>query len=42
MSSKYMYFSSGKAERELGYAWREPAEAITDALDWFRRHGSIG
>src|SRR5690606_31522295 len=26
MSAKHMYFSSAKAERELGYAWRDPAE----------------
>jgi dihydroflavonol-4-reductase len=39
MSTKHMYFSSGKAERELGYTYREATLAIDDALDWFKRHG---
>lgn len=38
MSSKHMYFSSHKAERELGYGWRDPAAAITDAIEWFEEH----
>ena len=42
MSSKHMYFSSRKAETELGYRWRDPAEAVTDAIDWFERHGYLG
>jgi dihydroflavonol-4-reductase len=42
MSKKHMYFSSGKAERELGYTWRPPEQAIVDALAWFRRHGYVG
>jgi dihydroflavonol-4-reductase len=42
MSRKHMYFSSHKAEAELGYRWRPPAEAIADALAWFRAHGQIG
>ncbi|MBN1240602.1 MAG: NAD-dependent epimerase/dehydratase family protein [Gammaproteobacteria bacterium] len=41
MSSKHMYFSSRKAETELGYRWRDPAEAVTDAIDWFERHGYL-
>ncbi len=41
MSAKHMYFSSGKAERELGYAWRDPAEAVTDAIDWFATNGYL-
>lgn len=41
MSSKHMYFSSGKAERDLGYRWRDPGEAVTDAIAWFERHGYI-
>jgi dihydroflavonol-4-reductase len=42
MSRKHMYFSSRKAEMELGYRWRAPDEAIGDALDWFRAHGQVG
>jgi len=42
MSKKHMYFSSGKAELELGYTWRPPEQAIVDALAWFRRHGYVG
>ncbi|HEU4618395.1 MAG TPA: hopanoid-associated sugar epimerase [Gammaproteobacteria bacterium] len=41
MSAKHMYFSSGKAERELGYRWRDPEQAIADAVDWFRRNGYL-
>lgn len=41
MSKKLMYFSSAKAERELGYAARPPAEAIADALEWFTEHGYV-
>ncbi len=39
MSAKHMYFSSRKAEQELGYTWRDPAEAIRDAIDWFTANG---
>jgi dihydroflavonol-4-reductase len=41
MSRKRMFFSSAKAQRELGYAWRPPAEAFADAVEWFRRRGLI-
>ncbi len=41
MSKKLMYFSSAKAGRELGYGARPPAEAIADALAWFRRQGVL-
>lgn len=41
MSKKRMYFCSAKAERELGFTARPPAEAIVDALAWFRRHGRL-
>jgi len=36
MSTKHMYFSSRKAERELGYRWRDPRLAIAAAVDWFK------
>ena len=39
MARKHMYFSSAKAERELGYRWRAPQLAIGDAIDWFKGHG---
>jgi dihydroflavonol-4-reductase len=39
MSTKHMYFSSRKAERELGYQWRDPRVAIAAAIDWFKQHG---
>jgi len=39
MARKHMYFSSAKAERELGYRWRPPELAIGDAIDWFESHG---
>jgi len=41
MSRKRMFFSSVKAQRELGYAWRPPAEAFADAVQWFRDRGLI-
>lgn len=39
MAKKHMYFSSAKAERELGYRWRPAQAAIADAIDWFKSHG---
>jgi dihydroflavonol-4-reductase len=42
MSRKHMYFSSRRAEAELGYRWRPADRAIADAVDWFRAHGRIG
>jgi dihydroflavonol-4-reductase len=41
MARKHMYFSSSKAERELGYRWRPAEDAIVDALAWFRAHGIV-
>jgi len=41
MSRKRMFFSSAKAVRELGYAWRPPARALADAVAWFREHGYV-
>jgi dihydroflavonol-4-reductase len=41
MSRKRMFFSSAKAVRELGYAWRPPLNAFADAVRWFREHGLI-
>jgi len=41
MSRKRMFFSSAKAQRELGYAWRPPVEAFADAVLWFRGRGLV-
>jgi dihydroflavonol-4-reductase len=41
MASKYMYFSSARAEKTLGYTARPAVQAIADALDWFRLHSYI-
>jgi dihydroflavonol-4-reductase len=41
MSRKRMFFSSAKAERELGYSWRPPVEAFADAVRWFRERGLV-
>lgn len=37
MAKKKMFFSSTKAEQELGYQHRPAREAIRDAIEWFRR-----
>jgi dihydroflavonol-4-reductase len=42
MSRKLMFFSSAKAQRELGYRVRPPIEAFADALEWFASHGRLG
>ncbi|MDE2007388.1 MAG: NAD-dependent epimerase/dehydratase family protein, partial [Rhodospirillales bacterium] len=42
MARKRMYFSSAKAEAELGYTARPAREAIADALAWFRAAGMLG
>jgi dihydroflavonol-4-reductase len=41
MSRKLMYFSSEKAQRELGYAPRPAIEGLRDQIEWFCRHGYI-
>ncbi len=41
MAKYRMYFSSKKAERELGYHARPYAEALADAVEWFREKGMI-
>ena len=41
MSRKKMYFSSAKAERELGYKPRPAREAIADAVAWFAANGYL-
>ena len=39
MAKKKMFFSSEKAERELGYQYRPAAEALRDAMAWFLDNG---
>jgi dihydroflavonol-4-reductase len=41
MSKHRMFFSSAKAERDLGYRARPYGEALTEALSWFREHGYV-
>jgi dihydroflavonol-4-reductase len=36
-----MFFTSAKAERELGYRARPYTEAIADAITWFRQNGYL-
>ncbi len=39
MARKKMYFSSAKAESELGYAPRPVRQGLADAIAWFRQAG---
>lgn len=41
MSKNKMFFSSAKAERELGYRARPYREGIRDAIGWFRDAGYL-
>jgi dihydroflavonol-4-reductase len=41
MSKNKMFFSSAKAEAELGYRARPYRAGITDAIEWFRRAGYL-
>jgi dihydroflavonol-4-reductase len=41
MAAHRMFFSSAKAERELGYSARPYRAALADALAWFRSAGYI-
>ena len=41
MSKNRMFFTSAKAERELGYKARPYAEGIKDAIAWFRQAGRL-
>ena len=36
-----MYFSSAKAERELGYRARPAEAALADAIAWYRARGDL-
>ncbi|HEX3887397.1 MAG TPA: hopanoid-associated sugar epimerase [Phenylobacterium sp.] len=41
MARRHMYFTSAKAEVELGYAARPYREAVADALTWFQAAGYL-
>ncbi|HEY4847551.1 MAG TPA: hopanoid-associated sugar epimerase [Methylocella sp.] len=41
MSKHRMFFSSAKAERDLGYKARPYLEALKEALAWFRGNGQL-
>ena len=41
MSRYRMFFSSLKAQRELGYTARPYIEGLKDALGWFRDNGYL-
>jgi len=41
MARHKMYFSSAKAERELGYRARPAREGLADAIAWFRAAGMV-
>jgi dihydroflavonol-4-reductase len=41
MARKKMFFSSDKARQALGYTSRSAAEAVRDALGWFRAAGKL-
>ncbi|RME24595.1 MAG: epimerase, partial [Deltaproteobacteria bacterium] len=36
-----LFYSSARAESELGYRFRPAAEAIADAVEWYRTNGLI-
>jgi dihydroflavonol-4-reductase len=41
MARKRMFFSSARAQAELGYAPRPAVAAIADAVAWFRQVGML-
>lgn len=41
MARHHMYFTSSKAERELGYTARPWQEAVADAIAWFGENGYL-
>lgn len=42
LARKHMYFTSEKAERDLGYQARPAIAAFRDAIDWFHAEGYLG
>ena len=41
MASHHMFFTSAKAERDLGYRARPYREALGEAIGWFRNRGYL-
>jgi len=41
MAAHHMYYTSARAERELGYTARPASAALADAIGWFRDAGMI-
>ena len=41
LAKDHMFFTSAKAERELGYHARPYGEAVAEAIAWFRQHGYL-
>jgi len=41
MARKHMYFSSAKAQQDLGYVSRPARAAIEDAIRWFKESGYL-
>ena len=41
LSKKMMFFSSARAQQELGYTPRAARSALEDAVDWFRGNGYL-
>lgn len=41
MSGQFHYYTSARAERELGYTCRSPRESIEAAWEWFQNYGYI-
>jgi dihydroflavonol-4-reductase len=41
MARKVMYFSSAKAQADLGYTYRPARDAVRDAIAWFAAHGYL-
>jgi dihydroflavonol-4-reductase len=41
LAKDHMFFTSAKAERELGYQARPYGEAVAESIAWFRQHGYL-
>ena len=41
MSKRHMFFTSAKAQEELGYSARPYREALADAMAWFQAKGYL-
>ncbi len=41
MARKQMFFSSAKAQAQLGYTYRPARQALADAIAWFRAEGRL-